>query len=138
MKAVTLYERVKERWWRMRKYKTVIEVVCEAENSNQALDIAGEYLRGALNSGVTMKCQTGPAYNGTRILITAFFLVGLIGVGLLFAGSPQPSQGEMADLVSLNACQAPLKTNMSDKAKADFKARWQDCQRAQGLARITQ
>ena len=44
----------------MRRYKTVIEVVTEAEDQFEAVDIAGEYLRGNISNGVSMRCSAYP------------------------------------------------------------------------------
>ena len=48
-----------------RKYKTIIELVMEANDSSEALDIAGEYLRGNIESGVSIKCYSQPLQKET-------------------------------------------------------------------------
>ncbi|MFH1664591.1 MAG: hypothetical protein ABIA77_00375 [Candidatus Omnitrophota bacterium] len=40
------------------KYRTVIEIVCDAADKDDAYHIAGEYLRGNIESDVTMNCAT--------------------------------------------------------------------------------
>ena len=40
------------------KYKTTIQVICEASDREEALNIAGEYLRGDIDFGVDMQCQS--------------------------------------------------------------------------------
>ena len=44
------------------KYKTTIEIVADAGDKSEAMEIAGEYLSGNLISGVRMKCRTNPVY----------------------------------------------------------------------------
>ena len=39
------------------KYRTIIELICDAANKDEALDVAGEYLRGKMDFGVSMKCN---------------------------------------------------------------------------------
>ena len=40
------------------KYRTMIEVICNASDKDEAFHTAGEYLRGDIDSGVRMKCKT--------------------------------------------------------------------------------
>jgi len=42
------------------KYQTVIKILTDAESEHEATDIAGEFLRGNLETGVRMKCYTRP------------------------------------------------------------------------------
>ena len=46
------------------RYKTVIEIVCEADNDHEALDIAGEFLKGDLEAGIEMQCFAKPVNDG--------------------------------------------------------------------------
>ena len=80
----------------MRKFKTVIEIVCEAEDHDEAMDVAGEYLRGALSSGVSMQCQTKPLSGGSKLMLTGFMAIGLVGAGFLSTSfiHSQPYQGQ--------------------------------------------
>lgn len=40
------------------KYKTVIEIVCDGNDEEEASHMAGEYLRGHIQDDVLMKCRT--------------------------------------------------------------------------------
>lgn len=40
------------------RYRTVIEVVCDAYDREDAIHVAGEYLRGEEDFGVVMTCRT--------------------------------------------------------------------------------
>ncbi|MFH1593133.1 MAG: hypothetical protein ABID09_00360 [Candidatus Omnitrophota bacterium] len=51
------------------KYKTIIEVTSDARNNDEAIYIAGEYLRGNIESGVEIRCKSHPN--------RAFVLTGL-------------------------------------------------------------
>ncbi|UCD54702.1 MAG: hypothetical protein JSV93_04045 [Candidatus Omnitrophota bacterium] len=42
------------------KYQTVIKILTDAESEHEATDIAGEFLRGNIETGVKMKCYTRP------------------------------------------------------------------------------
>jgi len=44
----------------MKRYRTIIELVTEAEDRHEATDLAGEYLRGNISDGVSMRCSTYP------------------------------------------------------------------------------
>lgn len=107
----------------MRKYKTVIELVCEAENQNEALDVAGEYLRGSLDSGVIMRCQTRQLHNFTKVLLTLSMFVVLIGAGVITTTISQPHGTRSGD-VGYNACQVPLRTQSMGQERVEFEKRW--------------
>jgi len=40
------------------RYRTVIEIICEEIDAENALHTAGEYLRGNIETGVVMNCKT--------------------------------------------------------------------------------
>ena len=40
------------------RYRTVIELICDASDKEDASNIAGEYLKGDVDFGVDMKCRT--------------------------------------------------------------------------------
>ena len=42
------------------KYRTVVELICEGKDAEEAYHTAGEYLRGNVDNGVDMKCRTRP------------------------------------------------------------------------------
>lgn len=42
------------------KYVTVIEIICDASDADEAYHTAGEYLRGQEDCGVSMTCRTAP------------------------------------------------------------------------------
>jgi hypothetical protein len=42
------------------KYRTVIEIICDDTDADNASFTAGEYLRGNVDTGVFMSCRTTP------------------------------------------------------------------------------
>jgi len=107
----------------MSKFKTVIELVCEAEDKREALDVAGEYLRGSLTSGVNMRCQTRQLPNLTKVLLTLSMVVVLIGAGVITTSIAQPHGARPAD-IAYSACQVPLRTQSVGRERAEFETRW--------------
>ena len=71
------------------KYKTVIEIVCDVFDEDDAYHAAGEYLRGNYDSDIIMTCRTSSLL-GHRIKM--FGIVGVIVLilasVLLFKGTP--------------------------------------------------
>lgn len=55
------------------KYKTVIEVYCDARDKDEAMHTAGEYLRGNVQPGVKMFSRTKKVinFNSLREHVTA-------------------------------------------------------------------
>lgn len=39
------------------KYRTMIELICDASDKEDAVNIAGDYLKGDIDFGVTMRCK---------------------------------------------------------------------------------
>lgn len=110
----------------MRKYKTVIEVVCEAENKGEALDVAGEYLRGSIDSGVMMKCKTAPLCNVSKMAVNGLCVLLLIATGVMSTSFYRPHQSPGGNMAGFDACQAPLKTKVEGSARIEFKDGWRD------------
>jgi len=79
------------------QYKTVIEVVTEADSSLEACDIAGEYLRGHLDSGITMKCRTRRLLDPKLMKLFSIVLVlaALVSMGaiLKYSARTQTTSG---------------------------------------------
>jgi len=105
------------------KYKTVIEIVSEAGNSTEAADIAGEYLRGYLDTGVSMKCWTKSLDKLSKIRIISGILIflSLLTIACLNLRT-SAVYAERASKESISAIQPPLKTYMVDQ---NFMREWQ-------------
>jgi hypothetical protein len=108
----------------MRRYKTVIELVCEAEDRHEALDLAGEYLRGSLASGVEMRYRTKPL-NCVPKILTTLCVAGVITGVVLSRGFNHQDRFAGRELTEFNACQIPLKTHVEGRAQEEFKSSWQ-------------
>ncbi len=42
------------------KYVTIIEVICDASDEEEAYNTAGEFLRGNEDHGISITCRTAP------------------------------------------------------------------------------
>jgi len=121
------------------KFKTIIEVVTEAENKNEATDIVGEYLSGNIASGVDMKCHTKPVlFYRKAIVASVTALSVLIVFGTIFvAGIKTGKEASSPALSGMSAVQPPLKTATIDKKNAAFKEEWQKKHDQKALQSIT-
>ncbi len=107
------------------KYKTIIEIVCEGNDKHDALDLAGEYLRGGISSGVTMRCLTQPVHNMKKGAL-AMILVLLLITGLSLSTFLHARSELNSSSPSYNAIQPPLKTSIAKNEHNSFKENWQD------------
>lgn len=107
------------------KYKTIIEITADADNKDEASEIAGEYLSGNIHSGVSMKCSTRPASSYKRNVVSVIMVMVLFIIGVFSTISAKPSHNMAFTISGNSAIQPPLKT---DKKNADFKKDWQDRQ----------
>jgi len=120
------------------KYKTVIEIVSDAADRNEAVDIAGEYLSGNIMSGVRMKCRTKASYtykvrNAASIVIVAL----MVAVGVLLGMQTNHYQGNPSQRIAgIDAIQPPLKTSAAGNNDSNFKKAWQDVQTREALSYI--
>ena len=105
------------------KYKTVIEVVCEAENKDEAMDVAGEFLSGQIENGVKMRCFSRPLSLSVISKLSKGFIgfaliasLGVLSVNLLHKEKENISSHEAS------AIQPPLRTERNE----NFKEEWQN------------
>ena len=110
------------------KYRTTIEIVSEATDKNEALEIVGDYLSGNINSGVQMKCLTNPAQSYMKIAVTALLFLALLGGSIFSALYTKPGAPVISATPGMSAIQPPLKTSVTDKKSANFKREWQTLQ----------
>ncbi len=118
------------------KFKTTIKLITEADNKNEAMEIAGEFLSGNLTSGVDMEFRTVPVCNNKeRIGVT---LIVVLIVGLLVVPMLQIRQSQNLTQIfpGQSAIQPPLNTRPIDKERADFKKEWQTKQAQEMLKYI--
>ena len=117
------------------KYKTTIEIVAEAEDRDEAMEIAGEYLSGNLISGVDMRCVTKPVYRSNIVGVVAISLA--IVAGILVGSHFKHPQSMIQTIPGASAIQTPLKTSAVTYSNPGFKEEWQDRQTKEALERIS-
>ncbi|MCX5679873.1 MAG: hypothetical protein NTZ95_04375 [Candidatus Omnitrophica bacterium] len=118
------------------RYRTIIEVVTEAKDKSEAMDIVGEYLSGDVFSGVKMKYSTR-AVNGVKkaaITITVLSLMLAAGIISLYMIKPIGSGAPSASAMS--AVQPPLQTQLLYIRDAQFKTQWQEEHTKEALRKI--
>ena len=118
------------------RFKTVIKLVSDANNKNEALEVVEEYLAGNIVSGVDMKCATKPLYNKTKIAgaVVLFFMVAVCA--FLFSNS-RHSQCALPVISGASAVQAPLNTACIAESKEYFKRNWENRHTKEALDYIT-
>ncbi len=103
------------------QYKTIIEIINEAENPTEAADIAGEYLRSSIDAGVWMKCTTKPLrnYRTPFIILCSLLIISFIGLTSFKANKDNPSPS-ISTFRNVSAIQPPLKTHFSEDDLTDI------------------
>lgn len=118
------------------KYKTTIQIIAEAEDKKEAIDIVGDYLSGNLASGVEMKCLTEPVYGLTRNVISVIAILLVVAFGALSFMPSKTCQGARQGITGINAIQPPLKTSINSNRNSQFKKEWQDRQARDAISYI--
>ena len=119
------------------RYKTTIEIVTEAADKNEAMEVAGEYLAGNIVSGVEMKYATRPVFDHRIRLGAAATILLITVIGAFTALSfNNPHILMMPKTSGAGAIQPPLKTSADEKKSSDFKEKWQVEQTKEALNSI--
>ena len=110
------------------KYRTVIELICDAGDKDEASNIAGDYLKGDIDFGVEMRCATGSVWghrvakyaasSAITIMVFASFLLRVAPVAV----ENQGGGNYIVGFESTSTVMPELKT----KHKEDFKQEWQE------------
>jgi len=111
------------------KYKTLIEIVSDGDNANEAIDKAGEYLRGSYHADLPMKVKTLPmASKSIRVLaytIAVCFLCFSFSALWFGAGRTYQKIATAKEMtVETYAVTPPASTDMQHKGGEDFKKSW--------------
>ena len=111
------------------KYKTLIEIVSEGENANEAIDKAGEYLRGAFHADLPLKVKTLPvSQRNVRLLAYAVVICFLcLSFSALWFTAGRTYEKIALDKkmpVEMYAVNPPLSTDVNHKDGKDFKKTW--------------
>ena len=116
------------------KFKTTIEIISEAENKNEAMEIAGEYISGNIISGVDMKCLTRPVKGHVSYIVSSVAILSLVAIcAFSTIASVRPHQSFISNISGACAVQTPLKTSAEAKKDEVFKKEWQDVHTREAL-----
>jgi hypothetical protein len=118
------------------KYKTTIQVIAEAENKHEAMEIVGEYLSGNIASGIEMRYSTKEVTSHSKVVVSIFVVLFVLAAGLFSTVYLKSPQGCSMPASGFNAVQPPLKTHDALKNGSGFKAEWQKKQIDEALKRI--
>lgn len=118
------------------KYRTTIEVVTEAENKKEAMEIVDDYLSGNLISGIDMRCNTRPVRSHARSAISIAVIAVLLIVGGLSFIRIDSSSKTISYSPVVSTVQPPLKTTSKDITSSDFKKEWERKHTTEALERI--
>lgn len=109
------------------KYRTVIELVCEASDKEDAMNIAGDYLKGDVDFGVDMRCKTNSfvMHKVKKYALTSVVAL-LLCVSMLFTISPMGAQEKISSTSSLNfQSTSTILPALKTKHKEEFKQEWE-------------
>ena len=113
------------------KFKTFIEIVSDGDNANEAIDKAGEYLRGSYHADLPMKVKTLPmASKSIRVLaytIAICFLCFSFSALWFGAGRTYQKIAAAKEMpVETYAVTPPVSMDMQHKGGIDFKKSWDE------------
>ena len=109
------------------KYRTVIEILCDASDKEEATNLAGEYLKGEINFGVSMKCKSAPLWahrtkKYTASLIVMVLLLSTFAIQFVPVSENGKTSTKISSRLSSTYTVMPaLKT----KEQEDFKKEWE-------------
>lgn len=119
------------------KYRTTIQLITEASDKNEALDIASEYLAGNISSGVDLRWSARPAYHNVVKVAGAVTVAAMVMIAVVVVPQARQAIGVNPSAPATSAIQPPLKTS-ADRLSAEFKKEWQVRHTAEALNVIGQ
>lgn len=110
------------------KYRTVIELICEASSREEASNIAGEYLKGELDFGVSMKCRSQRLTNHKVIKYgIACALCLVIFSSMMFKVTMLGSDEKVKSSIGRNIYNTyTIMPALKTKHRAEFKKEWDE------------
>ena len=108
------------------KYRTVIELICDATDKEDAINISGEYLRGRVDFGVQMKWASTSVIGhkmkkyAISCLVAAFAISAIILKVTPVGGVSGVSPASVDNLSRTYTIMPELKTS----GEGDFKKEW--------------
>jgi hypothetical protein len=111
------------------QYKTIIELITDADDEREAVDVAGEYLRGSYNSDVPLRVQTQSLSKRNYSALGYTIFICLMAITCSFIWF---SAGRTYQQITINkqhsletyAVQPPLRTDLTQEAGKKFKQSW--------------
>lgn len=108
------------------KYRTVIELTCDAVDADDAIHTAGEYLKGEVDFGVAMKCNA-VSFRAHRIrkYATVCIVASLMCTTFLLKVTPIGTDQKVSGLKNLGfngTC--TVTPALKTKHKSNFKEEW--------------
>ncbi len=109
------------------KYRTVIELVCNAADKEEASNVAGDYLKGEIDFGVEMRCNTTSlwAHRVTKYAVSTAVMM-LVFSSLLLKVTPIGDNEKISPSSQLGFRNTyTVMPALRTKHKADFKKEWE-------------
>ena len=110
------------------KYRTVIELVCNAKDAEDASHMAGDYLNGTIDFGVDMRCKTTTVCTHRvkkyvfSVLVLGLFVSSFIFGNLQVGDSSSTVSNSNFSSFSTSTVMPALKTQEQEK----FKEEWEN------------
>ena len=108
------------------KYRTLIELICEASDREDASNIAGDYLKGDVDFGVEMRCKTVSLWeHRVKKYAVSCTVAVLVLVSFLLKVAPTGLQAEKESSAVIGFSNTytilpALKTKHKDEFKSDW------------------
>jgi hypothetical protein len=118
------------------KFRTTINIITDAEDKNEAMDIAGEYLSGNINTGVDLRLRTSPVRGNVKRAGTIIAAAVIIGLMIIPAARVKHHSSFPQNLPGDSVIQPPLKTSAIDAKPADFKREWRSKHAQEALSSL--
>lgn len=115
------------------KYKTTIEIVSEAADKSEAMEIVGEYLSGNIVSGVEMKCLTKRSHTYNKTILSVLVISAVVLTAIFTTVHTRSTYNSTSGLTGTNAIQPPLRTSDAARHDARFKKAWETKKTQEGL-----
>ena len=108
------------------KYRTIIELICDAADSEDAGNIAGDYLKGEIDFGVEMKCKTVSLWAHRMKRYTSACAVTFLILSTLFFKFVPVENAETGKVSQRLAFKSTytVTPELKTKHKEEFKKEW--------------
>ncbi len=109
------------------RYRTVIELICEAASREDAYTTAGEFLKGDVDFGVEMKCTTAPLIAHKMYKAGAMCVAVLIVFSLLLVNADSFNRvaASSGTVVQAYSSTCTIQPELKTKDKTEFRKDWE-------------